>query len=422
MSKKNPSQNTSPWYYLLLLILAGEAIFVLPFVLPRVFRPTVLEVFAIDNVQLGLCFSAYGIVAMISYLLGGPLADRYSPARLIAISLWLTAAGGVILSTYPSLLVLQGLYAFWGFSTIFLFWAPMIKATRLWGGEERSLRAFGFLDGGRGLVAALVGVFAVQIYSTFIPEVEGLSLVENQRAFRPVVISSSIFTALIGVLVWFFLDRKSQKSESIDKIRLSYIASTLRLRSVWLLMVIVLCAYFGYKVTDIISLYASDVMLYDQIDSAHVGTFLLFMRPLVGISMGFWIRTGQGSIWLLIGFLLSLLGAALFASGLISSASIILFFVSTILLATGVYALRVLYFAVMGEGKIPLALTGTAVGLISLVGYLPDIFAGPVMGYYLDRFPGELGHRYVFLIMLLFSGVGAISSLIYMNFTRRDDS
>ncbi len=29
------------WIYLILLILAGEAVFILPFVLPRIFRPTV---------------------------------------------------------------------------------------------------------------------------------------------------------------------------------------------------------------------------------------------------------------------------------------------------------------------------------------------------------------------------------------------
>lgn len=51
------------WYFLLVLILAGESVFILPFVLSRIFRPTVLEVFGLDNVQLGLCFSVYGIVA-----------------------------------------------------------------------------------------------------------------------------------------------------------------------------------------------------------------------------------------------------------------------------------------------------------------------------------------------------------------------
>ena len=110
----------APWYYLILLILAGESVFILPFVLQRVFRPTVLKVFELDNVSLGLCFSVYGFVALISYLLGGPLADKYQPRKLIAIALWMTALGGLVFATFPDYLMLQILYGFWGFTTIFL--------------------------------------------------------------------------------------------------------------------------------------------------------------------------------------------------------------------------------------------------------------------------------------------------------------
>ena len=124
------------WYYLLLLILAGESVFILPFVLARVFRPTVLNVFALDNTQLGLCFSVYGFVALVSYLFGGPLADKYPPRKLIAVALWMTALGGLVYATFPSYFVLKILYGYWGFTTIFLFWAAMIKATRVWGGEN----------------------------------------------------------------------------------------------------------------------------------------------------------------------------------------------------------------------------------------------------------------------------------------------
>lgn len=54
-------------YTLLALILAGESIFFLPFVIARIFRPTLLAVFNITNTQLGAFFSMYGIVAMASY-------------------------------------------------------------------------------------------------------------------------------------------------------------------------------------------------------------------------------------------------------------------------------------------------------------------------------------------------------------------
>ena len=62
------------------LIIAGESVFLLPFVMARVFRPTLLEVFDLTNLELGTAYSVYGIVAMAAYFFGGPLADRF-PAR-----------------------------------------------------------------------------------------------------------------------------------------------------------------------------------------------------------------------------------------------------------------------------------------------------------------------------------------------------
>ncbi|WP_365940565.1 hypothetical protein [Winogradskyella sp.] len=68
-----------PLYVILLLILAAEAVFILPFVLQRIFRTTFLESFSISQTELGSCFSIYGIVALFSYLFGGPLADKFKP-------------------------------------------------------------------------------------------------------------------------------------------------------------------------------------------------------------------------------------------------------------------------------------------------------------------------------------------------------
>ena len=98
---------------MVVLITAGEAVFGLPFVLARVFRPTVLDVFGLTNLQLGVAFSLYGIVAMIAYFAGGPLADRFAPRRLMRVALLGTALGGVVFGTIPSVQVLRPLYAYW---------------------------------------------------------------------------------------------------------------------------------------------------------------------------------------------------------------------------------------------------------------------------------------------------------------------
>ncbi|ASV29029.1 MFS transporter [Maribacter cobaltidurans] len=408
--------NRAPWYYLVLLILAGESVFILPFVLQRVFRPTFLKVFELTNVELGLCFSVYGFVALVSYLFGGPLADKFLPRKLIAFALWCTAAGGVIFATFPNYRSLQLLYGFWGFTTIFLFWSPMIKATRVWGGEKAQGRAFGFLDGGRGLVGALFGTLGVLVFSFFMTgDLDTASLADSRFAFRKVILVSSGIVALVGLLVWFFmkLPGSLEKEITIEKITISQIGEVLRLPSVLLLMIIILCAYVGYKLTDDISLYAQDVMLYDEVDAAKTGTFLLFIRPVIGITIGILADRSRPSLWLLISFLIAFAGSTLFATGLVVNTSAFVFLISIFILAAGVYAARSLYFSVMQSGRIPLVLTGTAVGLISLIGYTPDIFAGPAMGYLLDNSPGLEGHKQVFMMLAGFSLMGALAAYRY---------
>jgi len=405
-----------PWYYLLLLVFSAELIFILPFGLPRVFRPTVLETFVIDNVQLGVCYSLYGIVALICYLIGGPIADKFAPRKLIATALFATALGGFIFATFPSYTHLKILYAWWGFTTIFLFWAPMIKATRIWGGKTSQGKAFGFLEGGRGLVAAVLSSLVVLIFSFFLDSTtENHTLAENRYAFGYSIRIISIIILCGALLVWQFMKSDSQTDDNsrVNQIRLSQIKEVLKLKAVLLLMIIILCAYFGYKVTDILTLYANEVMNYSQVDSALVGTFLFYIRPITGVVFGIFADRWISTRWLFISFVISLVGSLLFATGMSEISGSFLFFTSIIIIAIGIYATRSLYFAVMQSGNISLKFTGTAVGLVSLVGYTPDIFSGPVIGFLLDNNPGKLGHQYVFWMMAGFSAVGAIAAYWY---------
>jgi len=404
------------------LILSGELIYILPYFLPRVFRPTFLAVFDLNNLELGSLFSVYGSVAFFSYIFGGTFADKFLPRKLIATSLILTSLGGFVLMYYPSFMILQILYGYWGFTTVFLFWGAMIKGTRIWGGSQNQGQAFGFLDGGRGLTAALMGSVGVFIFSFFLPEdVISSSIKERQDAFQSVILFSSIMVALIGVLVYFFMKTKTEKGvfQSDNTHSLNNILAVLKLETVWLLMIIILCAYFGYKVTDIYSLYASDVMGYDEVNSANIGSLQLYLRPIACFAIGFLADKTNGISWIIKGFFVMLIGSILFASGILVADQYILFFISLIILALGTYAIRALYFAILKEGDISLALTGTAVGVISLSGYTPDIFAGPLMGYFLDKFPGVEGHQYVYAFLGLFSIIGLIASSRFARITKK---
>ena len=391
-------------------MLAAESIYILPYVLARVFRPTFLDVFNLTNLELGGLFSTYGIVAFFSYLYGGVLADRYSPRKLLSISLIFTSLGGLIMMTYPSYFIMQLLFAYWGFTTVFIFWAPMLKATRAIGGARMQGKTFSFLDGGRGIVASSIGLIGVLIFSILITkDVSSLTLSEKQEVFKYVIGASSLIVFIIGIVVYTYLKIELKDDEKIGNIK--SLLKLSKLKSVWLISFIILCAYMGYKITDVYSLYASEVMLFDEINAARVGALQQYLRPIVCISVAFFTDKNGNINNILIGFFVMMLGSILFSSGLIRVSMNMLFFISLIIVATGTYAIRGLYFSVLKDGKIPYILSGTAIGLISIVGYSPDIFATPLYGYLLDNYPGIKGHQYVYLILFISSIVGIYVSL-----------
>ena len=385
---------------LVTLIIAAEAAYFLPFVLARVFRPTLLEFFQISNRELGVWFSVYGIVAMISYMFGGVLADRFPARKLMAIALWLTSGGGVVMAMVPSNRVMIVLYGFWGFTTIWLFWAAMIRATREWGGTEFQGRAFGWLEGGRGTVAALLATSALLIFS-------------REGNFQNVILATSLSTFLGGCLVWIFIPNRSPESSGTPfSETFRGILSLLRIRNTWLLSAIILCAYVGYKITDDFSLFAREVLGFSELNAAGLGTVALWLRALVAILAGYLADRYRRTDLITVCFGLTVIGAALFGFQILDGITVLIL-LNLVLTATGIYGLRALYFAVMKEAGFPVALTGTAVGIISIAGFVPDIFIGPWMGYLLDNSPGAEGHAHVFLLLSAFALLGLVAGLLF---------
>lgn len=421
----NQLNTTTRRMALMTLILAGEVIFFLPFVLPRIFKPTVLEVFQITNTELGVFFSVYGIVALISYLLGGPIADRFSPRKLMAGAMLLTSFGGVLLFFIPSKEYMYWIYGFWGLTTILFFWAPLMRTTRLIGKENSQGKIFGFLDGGRGLVAAIVSVGAIWILSAFLPDSsEVYSMEQKKDALQNVVL---FFTSIVlGTTVLVFIAfrglEKGGRSYSKNVSLAEYLVIAKR-PEVLLQAVIILCAYSGYRVTDDFSLLASDMLDYNGVKAAEVGSIALWLRPVAAIIAGVTADKLKASAVSLFCFGLMLMGGVLMFIAPESCYSVVFLFIVVTSTSVGVYSMRGLYFAIMGEAKIPLAVTGSVVGLVSLIGYLPDIYMAPLMGVFLDKYKGLVtGHQYVFMLLSIFSVLGIISTLLFKRLIKRKTS
>ncbi len=404
------------------LIAAGEAVFLLPFVLARVFRPTFLDVFGITNLQLGTAFSLYGVVAMVAYFAGGPLADRFPARRLMTAALVATGLGGGVLAQIPSTRVMNLLWAFWGLTTILLFWAAMIRATREWGGVSAQGRAYGLLDGGRGLLAALIASGAVFVFAALLPS-DVASATPDQRAaaFHTVIWVFTGLTLLIAFFVWVIVpdNPPSEGIEEHPKLSLRGVREAGRMPVVWLQAVIVVCAYAGYKATDDFSLLARDALGFDEVAASGIGTLSFWIRAGAAVGAGYLGDRIDASRVIAGGFAILIAGSLVIASGALVPGVAWMLITTIVATSVGIYALRGVYFALLAEGSVPLAFTGSAVGVVSFVGFTPDVFMGPLMGVLLDNSPGVLGHQHVFASVAVFGAVGLIATIALRRITRK---
>ena len=397
---------------MLALIVAGETVFVLPFVVARVFRTTFLSVFGLSNLQLGSAFSVYGVVAMASYFFGGPLADRYAARLLISVALAATAAGGLLFATIPDIGTLALLYGFWGLSSILLFWAALIRATREWGGDSAQGRAYGILDGGRGLLAALLASLTVALFAHLLPaDVAAATLLQRRAALQEIILICSAFTVFAALLAWWLLPPRALRAADDLATSIKGIRVALLLPGVWLQALIIVSAYVAYKATDNFGLYAHDVLGYDEVAAARIGTISFWTRPFAALLAGLLADRISGSRALIIGFAVLAAGALVLAFDLLPMTTPALLIATVITASLGIYGVRGVYYAVMGEARVPLAVTGSAVGVVSVIGYTPDVFAGPLIGWLLDRDPGAVGHHHVFLMVAGFAALGVLASI-----------
>ncbi len=384
------------------LILAGEAIFSLPFHVPRFFRQTLLSEFALTNTALGDIFAIYGLTAMLAYFPGGTLADRYSTRALLAVSLWATAAGGLYLATIPSVQGLSFLYGYWGITTILLFWAALIRATREWGGAVAQGRAFGLLDGGRGLVAAVLASVAVAVLA------HTMTGTDSHADLRAVIYFYSGITFVAGVLCWWLIPR-SASSPGRAHLSSVRVRSVLVQPVVWWQALIVIAAYCGYKGLDYYTLFAQQALGLRELEAAQWMTAAAYLRPLAAVAAGF--CADRVGISRLVGGLFTLGAVAYLAAGASNALPEAWIAGNLLLTIIAVYALRGVYFALLEETRVAPAFTGTAVGLISVVGYTPDVFFAPLAGRLLDGAPGLAGFQQVFLVLAGVFAVGAWATL-----------
>ncbi|MCH9693576.1 MAG: MFS transporter [Gammaproteobacteria bacterium] len=399
------SEGVRRWLIMTVLSLSGGIIFLLPF-LQEVYYKPLAAALALDNTEVGSLLSVFGVTAMLSYAPGGWLADRVSPRKLLTLSLMLTGGLGLYFASFPSYSISLAIHAVWGVTITLLFWGAMIRVTRNWAPPSEQGRAFGVLETGRGLGEVLSSMAFLAVFG---------ALGSNEFALSTVITLFSALILILGVLSWFSIeDDAGGQVNATDQPKVGFkeILTVLKMPAVWLIAVVILSGYCAYWGTFRFTSYSTDIFAMTVTMAAVISVGKMWTKPLAALVAGY--VSDKLGIARSVSFLFVVLIASfsLFAllPGKPSLLSVMLLNVAIASLA--VFAMRGIYFALLEEGGIPMAVTGTAAGIISVIGFTPDIFMPLIGGVLLDRFPGPEGYRLFFFMVAGICAVGLAATLI----------
>lgn len=200
------SENKLDWkkYLTIFIIASGTTVmYSLPYLKSTFYDPMRLAL-GLDHQQLGNLLSVYGILATILYFFGGFMADKFSAKKLMSFSLVSTGLLGFYFATFPSYTMLLVIFALWGITTIFTFWAASMKVIRMLGDESVQGKLFGLNEGLSGIAGVVVSFIGLYLFEIFADVTIG---------FKYVVWLYSGLSVLCGILIMFIVKEKKVEGE-----------------------------------------------------------------------------------------------------------------------------------------------------------------------------------------------------------------
>lgn len=402
MNEKTSSKLKKNLWRLVILTIAGSLIYGLPY-FRSYYYDAYLETYHLTNTQMGTFGSIFGILGAISYLFGGVVADMISPRKIMSVSLILTGAAGLLHLMNPSYGMLVLIYLIWGFTSLFAFWPALLKALRGIASEHEQSKAYGFMEGGRGIVNAVHLAITLAIFN-YLSKTAG-----NLGGLNGVITFYSVLVILLGILV-FFLLKNEKSNEKGEKFNFKQVITVIKMPAIWILSLILCCTYTMNISFYYFTPYATSAFGITATAAAIVTMMSQYIRPVGSMGGGILADNLGRSKVMFIGFLL--MGFSTFVIALFPNMSVPFFIGICAVIYFGMYLNYGIVFSMMEEGGIPASVAGTAIGVVCTLGYLPEVICPTLAGHILDTYT-ELGYKYYFIGVGVVMIIGIAALLIW---------
>lgn len=393
------------------IISCGAVVVYLTFLIRYVFYEPVLESLQLTNEQLGVLYGLYGTTAMIFYLPGGILADKVRVKYLATVGFAMSAALTFWYSTLPSYGQLKIIFLLMGVCTTFIFWGIRYKAIRLVSDDNTYSKNIGISYGIVGVIGLIINFISMAIFNAFPTAGAGFNMVLMFYAGLNIAFAVASF-----FLIPKFKDEIIATSKKFD---FSELIAAVKHPGVWLTtfsMFFIYSVYtsLSYTVPYVTSVFGASLSLAATMGNIRMYGTSLFSSPIIG-AFASKIKSPSKTIIICMAITTACLLGLVIAPG---SASFMIPAIVLILILSfflnGAYGVASSLFT---ETEVPSSIFGSASGILSVIGFFPDMFVSPIAGRWLDQY-GNAAYQRIFIVLAISAAI-AMAISIYIHFMKK---
>lgn len=358
-----------------------------------------------NNTQMGLILTVLGIASTILYLPGGYIADMFDPRVLTTVGLIGAGAVGFFIAMFPSYPIMMSLYVLFAVFAVLIAWNPQMKMLRLIAEDDQQAKIQTMRAYGRTLPILIISLVG-----------SGLLALLNEKTALQVTLcmygALAIICAIIAAITYEPV--RSQLDCNEKRITLKDYAAVLKMPEVWVIGLIGFSAYTANTGISYMQPYLADNY---GLSASTTSALAVIAKnsALVAAPIITWIAMkAKVPVTKVLGtsLLLALVAFAIYIVMPGSALPLIVCLICYIVAALCIMATWALQFVPVSEVEIPMAVTGSAIGAISMFSFVSDIFYGTVCGYFIDNFAN--GYKCIFgmTVVILLAGVLACSNIV----------
>ncbi len=367
------------------------------------FYDQTLEVFGINNTQMGILGSVYGLIAIGGYFVSGILCNRFEPRKLLAVSAAATGAITLWLAQIPSFGSLVAIYAMYSVFTIATAWSPYMVICRSLGSEEEQSRIFGISDALRNVFSALAGFAFIWLFSLFVDMYVG---------YKGMLLVSVGLYFIFAALCLVFLPNINKDSEVDEEAKKNKVNlfDVLKTPGVWLMGIFIFSCY-NVVVTqaNYLGTFTTQLGVDVTISSSLAIVRAYVLSVLAGLLGGYILDKVKSRVAAL-GVIAGLLAISCILVPILET-SMWITVVLTMFISMFAMILLATYWSIMGDCGIPMEHTALASGLISCIAYIPDAYVTVLIGRWLDA-DISTGFTKMFVWMAVWAVIAVIMAAV----------